>query len=1074
MGLSTGTEEVTLRVELASGFRLLVDGAEVSVTRPQVRTVLAVLASSRTSVSSLQLEDALWPSTVPDNPTTALRTIVSRTRSILGDAADLLVVAADSYSLKADSDWLELESHTSTTSTGSHDVAELESLLERMTGVPFSGVVDSQLIDERRAFFERRRDGLERELVDCYATLGMDAKVVDLALSILDNSPADELVACHAAKSLARLGRKTSGIELLQRTRAVLMESGLSPSKEMHATEQSLLLESSDFSEAPSPSGDDESDSDRVFVGREKYIKVLSNFAPGRSIYVEGEPGIGKTSLLREYALRCADEGIRIVVANGNANATSPMSAVSQLVEGLLDLGGVEPAESQVAPLSMLVPNRVLGTHQPASREALVGGVVEFIVDAVDSTHAVLVIDDAQWLDLASVLVVKELIGSSTCRVLLLARPGHAHRLLGDGDHDPSVERLALGPLTIDESDDLLSASLTGNFDADAVELHRQSGGNPLFLRMLLDLLDQEIDMDQPLPPVVLAAVQRRMEVLGRASRRVLQTAAVIGTTFHESTVAMIEPSADDGLAEAARAGLIDRGAPGELSSFRHAIVADAAYQLLGDADRIALHDQVGRLLEANGADPIVVFGHCREAATLDGWRAADVAVMAARRHLSVFDWEGAVRVADWGLENGFAPSQHRLRIAKAQGELALGVPNSHMALVDGAREALAAEDSAWLVEAVIELCSSGSAALTGLDVDVLKELVDAALVLADLDGRLDELRAEAARAFVYSRHGVFGQDLYAGAFANFENSGPRVQEIVLRNSEAGLSNPRDLALAQRATTLLSEAADRNPELRWLAQWFQYRDSLIEGDGDRLAWALRDIRSPESNSERRHAFVVLGQTFDMEMQLSWAEATMALIHEDFALAERCATQALETGLRQLEIRADGFGEDWVTASYGLLILAIRHAEGRLAELVDIVETSAPLVPAWRVAIVIANQAAGNTERVEEELEALTRDRFAALVPDPTWTAATYLLARPVAEFCEPRIVQELYDMILPYQDRMSFSGLCTFGPMHDACAVLADALGKTEAGNTHRAKAEQTLSRLRERSRWGFDELIGS
>lgn len=156
-------------------------------------------------------------------------------------------------------------------------------------------------------------------------------------------------------------------------------------------------------------------------------------------------------------------------------------------------------------------------------------------------------------------------------------------------------------------------------------------------------------------------------------------------------------------------------------------------------------------------------------------------------------------------------------------------------------------------------------------------------------------------------------------------------------------------------------------------------------------------------------------------------------------------------------------------SYGLLLLAIRHGQGRLGELVDVVETGAPLVPAWRVAIVIANYAAGNTARVQRELDVLSADGFSALVPDPTWTAATHLLAEPVAKFCDRGTIRVLYEAIEPYQNRMSYSGLCTFGPMGDSCAILADALGLRDTADFHRTQAARQLQRLRERSRWGFE-----
>lgn len=1061
-------KESSLRVEIVGEFRLLLDGDEVLVSRPQVRTVLALLASAPSPISVLELEDALWPKSIPDNPVAALRTIISRTRSVLGPLSDHLVLNSDALSLNCQSDWREMFELLPIRDE-EQDSALLEAVLDRVDGSPFVGVVDSMLVDGRRSRFEQAREQLCRQHVRLDVAEGNDESAVQRALAILETSPTDESIACLGAQALARLGRKARGIELLQRTRTELAARGLLPSDELLAVEGEILRNASDF--APTPTMHD-ADRPVNFVGRTDELEELNTLGPGGVLYIDGEAGVGKSSLLGVYADRCLADGIPVAIARASASAAAPMSAVTALVEQLLVLDGVEVAEEHRSALAMLSPEIVSDAPLPASREALILGATGFILDAVETSRVVLAVDDVQWLDIASLLTLHALIESSRCRLVMLARPGNSARVLADLEQ--RVLRRTLGPLTPDQAAEVVGDAVPGLGRDRTSDLYRRSGGNPLFLNMLLDLLENEIDVDGTLPPVVLAAVQRRMAALSTMSRRVLQMASVLGTTFDERTVSAIEPAAVDGFTEAEAAGLIDRFPETGVSVFRHALVADAAYQLLGEGDRIALHDQIGRLIEAEGAGAILVFPHCQAAVSLDGWRASELAVAAAQQHLDAYDWEGAIRVASWGLGEGNPSDEHRFAIAKARGELALGIANSHLRLVDAARLARTAEDPAALVEAVIEVCSSGSLALTGLDIEVVRELVDDALPLAREEGRLDELHAAAARAFVYSRHGAFGQHLYRESFQSFETCEPRVQELILRNSEAGLSNPNDFALAQRATMLLNQAADRNPELRWLARWFGFRDALIDGDGDRLGWALRDIRNPSNKAERRHTFVVLGKSFDMDMQRSWAEATMALIHGDFDLAEQCAEQALHVGLSQLAIRDDGFGEGWVTASYGLLLLAIRHGQGRLAELVEVVETSAPLVPAWRVAIIIVNHAAGNIERVESELAGITADNFAALVPDPTWTSAMFLLAEPVAEFCDPAVVVELYDLISPFQDRMSYSGLCTFGPMHEACATLANALGKTELESSHRERAREVHRRLQQRSRWAYDELRSS
>ena len=1056
-----------LRVDIGGAFRLVVDGEEVAVTRPQVRTVLALLASSTEPVSTFELIGALWPDSVPANPGAAFRTIMSRTRTVLGAQAHLLVSNGDAFTLDAQSDWREVDELVAVADLAQDTVA-LASLLGRVNKLAFVGVLDSFEVDERRSRFAYRLERLDRQLLRLHIADGDDDAAVQLAQEILDANPGDESTACRGAEALARLGRKSQGITLLQQTREALVDRGLEPSPELVATEGAILRDAAELQ----PNSEDNSVlAPGNFVGRADQLDALARIAPGQTFYVEGEAGIGKSSLLGEHTDRCRSDGITIITAETNASAAAPMSVIRALVAALLELDGIEIGDEHRPSLAMLVPEQVDDVLAPTSREELIQGAVSFISESVDRSRAVLAIDDVQWLDHASILTVQALIASD-CRLVLLARPGHSERILGDTA--TGVQRVNLDPLSPEETAEIVHVTGSALDASETKDLHFKSGGNPLFLKMLLDLLEQELDVGSSLPPVVLAAVQRRMEALSAIGRRVLQVASVMGTTFSEEIVAMIEPRASEGFIEAHSAGLVTRGRAGVASMFQHAVVADAAYQLLGDADRIALHDQIGRLLEGEGADPIEVFSHCRAAFSFDSLRASRQAVLAAQQHLEALDWEGAVETASWALGHVHPSHGHRLSIAKARGELALGVAGSHLRLVEGARRADAAGDGQALIEATIEICNSGSAALTGLDVEVVKELVDASLLAVEDGEELHELRAAAARAFVFSKYGAFGQGLYREAFVDYDDCDRRVQELILRNSEAGLSDPDDFGLVQRATMLLNQEAEQNPELRWLARWFQFRDALIDGDGDRLGWALRDIRGSANQVERRHTFVVLGKTFDMQMQQSWAEATMALIHDDFDLAEECAEHALQLGLEQLAVRNDGFGEAWVTASYGLLLLAIRHGQGRLAELVDVVETSAPLVPAWRVAIVIANHAAGNTERVRAELDALTANGFEALVPDPTWTAATFLLAEPVVEMCDPAVAVQLYDMISPFQERMSFSGLCTFGPMHEACAALCSALGKTELEKVHREQARVRVRRLQQRSRWAYEELVAS
>lgn len=1072
--MRTQISDQPVRVEVLGPFCLVLDGVRGEVTRPQVRTVLAILAASSNAVPLARLEIALWPDQAPADPSAALRTIVSRTRSALGDFSDRLLLSAGALTLDAGSDIAELDNCIRRSSSSAEfDPFQAEQLLDSID-LPFSGLIDSPEVADLRATAEVRRTELTWLLVDHYVAARNDEAVLRVGRPMLHKDPDDEQLSCVVATALARRGRKTEAIESLQTTRASLLARGLDVSPALAKTEIEILDGSTDLTD-PGKEPATTSGQPALFVGRETELAALLDLAIGDAVYFEGEAGIGKTALIDVFEQRCLGPEIKVVRVGAAQAAAAPMQAFAVIAERLLSFDGVVAKPEHEASLSMLLPDRVAVAGRAPSRAALVNGIVDFVVNAAEQTGSVLVIDDAQWLDSTSALAVRELLQLGRCRLVLTARPGHQSRLVGS--FDQRVTHISLPSLSMSECGDVVRVMLPEASDASVEDFRLRSGGNPFFLGTLLDLAEQDLGQEDSLPPVVLLAVQKRFNILSLIGRRALQLAAVVGQNCTKSVVEKIEPGVSPGVDEAIGAGLLIADATGVVS-FTHAIVADAAYQQLGDADRMDLHDQAGRVLEAESVGSVEVFRHCREAAAIDPSRSLEFASLAAAAHLSAFAWEDAAEAATWGLAalddvgGGLFGSSHRLEIAKASADISLGVANSHLQLVDGARQAFVARDASALIGAVVELCNSGSGALTGLDVNVLRELIDASLELAEPGEQLNTVRAAAARAFVYSPLSEYGQTLYAKAFADFDQSSSELRELILRNSEAGLSNPKDFADAKRATALLNVAADENPELRWLGRWFEHRDALISADGDRLAWALRDIRASATSLERRHAFVVLGQTFDMEMQRSWAESSMALLHGDFELAETSANQALEIGLQQLAIRGDGFGDGWVTASYGLLLLAIRHGQGRLHELVDVVETTAPLVPAWRVAIVIANLAAGNIERVEAELEILTADNFSALVPDPTWTAATLLLAEPVAKFSSREVIRELYEQMLPFADRLSFSGLCTFGPMHEGLAVLADAFGDTVAGDRHRDSGVALVESLRQSSRWGYELLL--
>src|SRR5437763_3345053 len=202
------------------------------------------------------------------------------------------------------------------------------------------------------------------------------------------------------------------------------------------------------------------------FVGRSLELARLTEAAvgaTGRGLIVGGAAGIGKSRLLREGIANVDTE--RVAVWGATANAAT----------AALPLGGLSP---------------VLPADQPPG--ATPAGLLRWAVDALHRQAAgrpiVLAIDDAHLLDPLSSTLVYYVARSERGTVLGTVRTGEripdAIRSLWTDD---LVERVELGPLTEQETADLLAQVLGGPADSASVSrLWRLSQGNALLLRELV------------------------------------------------------------------------------------------------------------------------------------------------------------------------------------------------------------------------------------------------------------------------------------------------------------------------------------------------------------------------------------------------------------------------------------------------------------------------------------------------------------------------------------------------------------------------------------------------------------
>ncbi len=339
---------------------------------------------------------------------------------------------------------------------------------------------------------------------------------------------------------------------------------------------------------------------------------------------VSGEPGIGKSRLLEEAGRRAAASGADVFEGRASElerdfpfgafiDALDPhlaslhRSALQALGEGQRRLlGFVFPALAVAARESTLVAQERFRCYR---------AVAELLVVLALRRPLVLILDDLQWADAASMELLDHLLRRPPdAPVLLLV----AHRAgFSAGAQLPVGDRLELTAFSREESDALLGDEL-GPEARDRV--YRESGGNPFYLEHLLraerrDSLGDAgrvegeiLDLDVPAP--VRDALARELAELGEQTRNVLQGAAVAGDPFTPELVAEIgqEDAAHvlRALDRAIAVGLVAGTETPVLFRFRHPIVRRAVYASAGEAWRGARTRVRRRPSPAEGPDRLL------------------------------------------------------------------------------------------------------------------------------------------------------------------------------------------------------------------------------------------------------------------------------------------------------------------------------------------------------------------------------------------------------------------------------------------------------------------------------------
>jgi DNA-binding NarL/FixJ family response regulator len=341
---------------------------------------------------------------------------------------------------------------------------------------------------------------------------------------------------------------------------------------------------------------------DSRIVGREAELSVLVSFigrgtGQGQALLVVGEPGIGKTTVVRA-ALEQTPSDTRTLFARPSAGETElPYAGLGDLLGGGADGALARLPVPQRAALEIAF-GRTAGAVNAAT---VARGVLELLRGWSAEGPLLVAVDDVQWLDRPTASALSfafRRLTSEPIRVLVAARAGETEEApLGLTDW-PSVQRLSIGPLDRTDLGALLRERLAEQFSRPRLRaLAEASGGNPMFA---LELARSD-GRGRPEATSLPEAVAERLRGLNADIRAAVSVAAA---ALRPSVQLLLHAGVSrEHLRSAVQVGV--RELEDERLVFSHPLLAAGAYALLLPDERRTIHS---RLAEAS--DNLVERGH--------------------------------------------------------------------------------------------------------------------------------------------------------------------------------------------------------------------------------------------------------------------------------------------------------------------------------------------------------------------------------------------------------------------------------------------------------------------------------
>lgn len=541
-------------------------------------------------------------------------------------------------------------------------------------------------------------------------------------------------------------------------------------------------------------------------IGREEELKLMvrrmERALTGESqmVLVTSEPGLGKSRLVEEFRKRLNELPHTWIEWGCNQMlSNTPFAAIAEWGrgrflteddEGLRDLEqtlstlNIDPAWG-VALLAPIFDLPIPAGYAPLDltpveiRRQQIDCLIKLFHGSSAEQPLVLVVEDVHWVDPTSLQFLAALIQNSDRQAIFLlitCRP-EFKAPWPPGSNQTAITLTPLGRGEVRKM--VKEVTALHGFDDELMEtIVSRTGGVPLFIEEVTRLvLEGKGDGVTNIPPTLQASLTARLDRMGGA-RDIAQMGAVIGRSFAYAEIQALSRASEDELKGhldqlVASDLLLAQGKP-PLSyyTFKHALIRDAAYEMLLKSHRRDLHRAFAHYLSggqsvAMATQPELVAHHLTEAgdtkAAIAAWRhVGDMAQKHGAYLEAMSHYDKAIGLAETGdLLSDIDRLQLKISFARAtmHGK-GYSNPKTHAAFAEA--EILAARVEGAVREKIAMRLGMWVGSFTRGEVKAMRAI--SAQAMSDIQGNQNTIEAAGAH-YITGVTSLFAGELVAGRF---------------------------------------------------------------------------------------------------------------------------------------------------------------------------------------------------------------------------------------------------------------------------------------------------------------------